>query len=36
MAGYNITFVPFSAGKPGAREVFADGFRRQDAVDEPG
>ena len=26
MAGYNITFVPFSAGKPGAREVFADGF----------
>jgi len=26
MAGYNITFVPFSAGKPGAREVFAEGF----------
>ena len=26
MAGYNVTFVPFSAGKPGAREVFADGF----------
>jgi glucose/arabinose dehydrogenase len=26
MAGYNITFVPFSGGKPGKYEVFADGF----------
>ncbi len=26
MAGYNITFVPFTGGKPGTREVFADGF----------
>jgi glucose/arabinose dehydrogenase len=26
MAGYNVTFVPFAGGKPGAREVFADGF----------
>ena len=26
MAGYNITFVPFAGGKPGTREVFADGF----------
>ena len=26
MAGYNVTFVPFSGGKPGMREVFADGF----------
>jgi glucose/arabinose dehydrogenase len=26
MAGYNVTFVPFSGGKPGAREMFADGF----------
>jgi len=24
--GYNVTFVPFSGGKPGARETFADGF----------
>ena len=26
MAGYNVTFVPFSGGKPGTRDVFADGF----------
>jgi glucose/arabinose dehydrogenase len=26
MAGYNVTFVPFSGGKPGPREVFANGF----------
>jgi glucose/arabinose dehydrogenase len=26
MAGYNITFIPFTGGKPGSREVFADGF----------
>jgi glucose/arabinose dehydrogenase len=43
MAGYNITFVPFSAGKPGAREVFADGFAGKtplmspaEAVSRPG
>lgn len=24
--GYNVTFVPFSGGKPGTRETFADGF----------
>jgi len=26
MAGYNITFVPFTGGKAGTHEVFADGF----------
>ena len=43
MAGYNITFVPFSGGKPGTREVFADGFAGKtplmapnDAVARPG
>ena len=43
MAGYNITFVPFTAGKPGTREVFADGFSGKtplmapnDAVARPG
>jgi glucose/arabinose dehydrogenase len=43
MAGYNITFVPFSGGKPGPREVFADGFigkpqimNPRDAASRPG
>ena len=43
MAGYNITFVPFAAGKPGTREIFADGFAGKtplmspnDAVSRPG
>jgi glucose/arabinose dehydrogenase len=26
MGGYNVSFVPFRGGKPGARETFADGF----------
>ena len=43
MAGYNITFVPFTDGKPGKYEVFADGFAGKtplmtpnDAVARPG
>jgi glucose/arabinose dehydrogenase len=43
MAGYNVTFVPFAGGKPGTREVFADGFtgkasimNPRDAVSRPG
>ena len=43
MAGYNITFVPFAGGKPGTREIFADGFAGKtplmspnDAVSRPG
>jgi glucose/arabinose dehydrogenase len=36
MAGYNITFVPFSGGKPGAREVFADGFTGKTPIMNPG
>jgi glucose/arabinose dehydrogenase len=43
MAGYNVTFVPFTGGKPGTREVFADGFAGKtplmspnDAVARPG
>jgi glucose/arabinose dehydrogenase len=43
MAGYNVTFVPFTGDKPGTREVFADGFAGKtplmapnDAVARPG
>ena len=43
MAGYNVTFVPFTGGKAGTREVFADGFAGKtplmapnDAVSRPG
>ena len=25
-AGYNVAFVPLQDGKPGAYEIFADGF----------
>ena len=42
-AGYNVTFVPFANGKPGAYEVFAEGFAGKaplanpnDAVARPG
>src|SRR5262245_16421179 len=35
MAGYNITFVPFSGGKPGTREVFADGFTGKPQIMNP-
>ena len=33
--GYNVTFVPFSAGKPGARETFADGFAGKSPLMNP-
>jgi glucose/arabinose dehydrogenase len=43
MAGYNITFVPFTGGKAGKHEVFADGFAGKtplmspnEAVSRPG
>jgi glucose/arabinose dehydrogenase len=35
MAGYNITFIPFSGGKPGSREVFADGFTGKTPIMNP-
>ena len=35
MAGYNVTFVPFSGGKPGMREVFADGFTGKTPIMNP-
>ena len=35
MAGYNITFVPFSGGKPGTREVFASGFTGKPQIMNP-
>ncbi len=35
MAGYNITFVPFSGGKPGKYEVFADGFAGKTPIMTP-
>src|SRR5262245_2061187 len=36
-AGYNVTFLPFSGGKPsGKYEVFADGFAGQTALTNPG
>jgi glucose/arabinose dehydrogenase len=33
--GYNVTFVPFSGGKPGARETFADGFAGKSPLSNP-
>jgi glucose/arabinose dehydrogenase len=36
MAGYNITFVPFTDGKPGKYEVFADGFTGKKPIMNPG
>jgi glucose/arabinose dehydrogenase len=36
MAGYNITFVPFTDGKPGKYEVFADGFMGKKPIMNPG
>lgn len=35
MAGYNVTFVPFATGKPGAHQVFADGFAGKTPVMSP-
>ncbi len=36
-AGYNVTFVPFSGGKPsGDRQMFADGFAGQTPLMNPG
>lgn len=35
MAGYNITFVPFTGGKPGARQMFADGFTGKTPIMNP-
>jgi glucose/arabinose dehydrogenase len=35
MAGYNITFVPFAGGKPGTREIFADGFTGKTPIMNP-
>jgi len=35
-AGYNVTFVPFSGGKPGKYEVFADGFAGRTPLANPG
>jgi len=35
-AGYNVTFVPFSGGKPGKYEVFADGFAGKTTFTNPG
>jgi len=35
-AGYNVTFVPFSGGKPGMYEVFADGFAGKTPLRNPG
>jgi glucose/arabinose dehydrogenase len=35
-AGYNVTFVPFSGGKPGKYEVFADGFAGKSPLANPG
>ena len=35
MGGYNITFVPFSGGRPGTREVFADGFTGKTPIMSP-
>jgi glucose/arabinose dehydrogenase len=35
-AGYNVTFVPFSGGKPGKYEVFADGFAGKTPLANPG
>jgi glucose/arabinose dehydrogenase len=35
-AGYNVTFVPFSGGKPGKFEVFADGFAGRTPLANPG
>jgi glucose/arabinose dehydrogenase len=33
--GYNVTFVPFSGGKPGASETFADGFAGKSPLMNP-
>ena len=35
MAGYNITFVPFAAGRPGTRQIFADGFAGETPLMSP-
>jgi glucose/arabinose dehydrogenase len=35
MAGYNVTFVPFSGGKPQTHEVFASGFPGKDPIMTP-
>jgi glucose/arabinose dehydrogenase len=35
-AGYNVTFVPFTNGKPGKYEVFADGFAGKTPLTNPG
>ena len=33
--GYNISFIPFAGGKPGARETFADGFAGKTPLANP-